>query len=207
MYTEDELLALSGLQHLAYCERQWALIHLEKIWKDSIDTVRGNYFHERVDMAGYSCVDGVRAERGVHLVSYSLGLYGVADIVEYGVGGADSYIRPIEYKVGKPKVEDWDRIQATAQVLCLEEMHGKTITTASLFYGETRRREYIEVNEKLRSEVKELAEHMHNLFEAEKTPQAKIGPKCCRCSLADECLPKISNFAIEEYWMQFDRRQ
>lgn len=58
MYDEDELLALSGLQHLAYCERQWALIHLEQIWQDSADTLRGDYFHERVDTVGYSCTDG-----------------------------------------------------------------------------------------------------------------------------------------------------
>ena len=99
MYTDDELLALSGLQHLAYCERQWALIHLEQIWVDSADTLRGDHFHERVDTTGYSCADGVRAERGVRLVSRRLGIYGIADIVEYGVGDAGSFVRPVEYKV------------------------------------------------------------------------------------------------------------
>ena len=83
MYSEDELLPLSGLQHLSFCERQWALIHVESLWEESSDTLRGRFFHERVDTSGYSCRAGLRAERSVRLASYVYGLYGVADIVEY----------------------------------------------------------------------------------------------------------------------------
>ena len=117
VYSEDELLALSGLQHIAYCERQWALIHVEQTWNENVDTLRGEFFHERVDTKGYSCTRGVRAERRVRLVSKKLGIYGVADIVEYGGGGDPASIVPVEYKVGRPKLEDWDRIQLAAEAM------------------------------------------------------------------------------------------
>lgn len=202
MYDEDELLALSGLQHLAYCERQWALIHLEQIWEDSADTLRGDYFHERVDTVGYSCTDGVRSERRVRLVSRSLGIYGVADIVEYGVGDAGLFVRPVEYKVGKSKVENWDRLQVTAQALCLEEMRGCAITEGAIFYGETRRREHVEITKGLRDELERLAGRMHALFKLNETPPAEIGSKCRRCSLIDECIPKMGNLSVSDYWAQ-----
>ncbi|ERI04264.1 CRISPR-associated protein Cas4 [Atopobium sp. oral taxon 810] len=203
MYADDELLALSGLQHLAYCERQWALIHLEQVWEDSADTLRGDYFHERVDTVGYSCADGVRSERRVRLVSRTLGIYGTADIVEYGVGDAGSFMRPVEYKVGKPRAEDWDRLQVTAQALCLEEMHGGAVTEGAIFYGETRRRERVEVSKKLRDELKRLASHMHVLFESSETPHAEMGAKCRRCSLADWCMPKTGGLNVRDYWARY----
>lgn len=72
MFADDDLLALSGLQHVAYCERRWALIHLEQEWKDSFDTVRGELFHKRVDINGYTTVRGFRAERRVLALSLKL---------------------------------------------------------------------------------------------------------------------------------------
>ena len=42
-------LALSALQHYAYCPRQFALIHLEQAWSDNHFTAQGNVLHERVD--------------------------------------------------------------------------------------------------------------------------------------------------------------
>lgn len=32
MYSEDELLILSGIQHIAFCERQYALAYVEMLW-------------------------------------------------------------------------------------------------------------------------------------------------------------------------------
>lgn len=34
-YSDDRLLMLSGIQHYAYCPRQWALIHVEQEWNDN----------------------------------------------------------------------------------------------------------------------------------------------------------------------------
>lgn len=202
MYSDDDLLPLSGLQHMAFCERQWALIHVEGLWEENSDTLRGRFFHERVDTAGYSCQAGVRSARSVRLVSYSLGVYGVADIVEYRAGN-DAAIMPVEYKVGKPKVEDWDRLQVCAQALCLEEMEGVRIDAGALFYGETRRRAVVEITEELRDRVANLAWRMHELLEGGLTPRGKKSKKCRRCSLQDECLPIISDRSVSGYWGDF----
>ena len=199
MYGDSELLALSGLQHIAYCERQWALIHVEQLWSDSGDTARGNAFHARVDTAGYSVARGVRAERSPRLVSYRLGITGIADIVEYREDD-DNSVMPVEYKVGKPKVEDWDRLQVTAQALCLEEMEGVSVKQGALFYGETRRREVIEISKALRIRVVDLSERMHKLYESGTTPPAIKTAKCRRCSLKDDCLPDMTENSAITYW-------
>ena len=202
MYSDEDLLPLSGLQHMAFCERQWALIHVEGLWEESSDTLRGRFFHERVDTSGYSCRAGVRAERNVRLVSHCLGIYGVADIVEYHPEG-DSPVMPVEYKVGKPKVEDWDRLQVCAQALCLEEMEGARIDAGALFYGETRRRENVEITRELRERVASLAQRMHELFARGVTPRGENSGKCKRCSLQNECLPRIIGRRVDNYWKEF----
>ena len=46
-YTEEEYLQLSGLQHFAFCRRQWALIHIEKQWSENLRTVEGHLLHEK----------------------------------------------------------------------------------------------------------------------------------------------------------------
>jgi len=202
-YGDDNLLALSGLQHLAYCERQWALIHIEQIWTDSTDTLRGDYFHERVDVTGYTTTDDTRAVRSVHVVSRSLGLYGIADIVEFDAIQKNRPIQPVEYKVGKPKIEDWDRIQLAAQVMCLEEMYGVSIGRATLFYGQTRRRDLVIIDEGLRGRVDTLAKRAHELFAAGGTPRPDKKPRCRRCSLLENCFPYISGRDAKSYWELF----
>lgn len=44
---ESEYLALSGLQHFAFCRRQWALIHIENLWAENLRTVDGQIMHEK----------------------------------------------------------------------------------------------------------------------------------------------------------------
>lgn len=199
MYSEDELLSLSGLQHLAYCERQWALIHLEQQWTENFDTVCGALFHERAHSVGYSSADGVRAERGVHLRSFELGIYGIADIVEYGQGDPD-HIIPVEYKVGKPKIESWDRIQVAAQVICLEEMYAVHIDEGALFYGETRHRERVSIEAALRTKVAMMAERMHSLYRGRCTPVVQKSKRCARCSLHEVCVPESFANSVHGYW-------
>jgi hypothetical protein len=37
MYTEDDLLLIAALQHILFCERQCALIHIEQVWGENRD--------------------------------------------------------------------------------------------------------------------------------------------------------------------------
>lgn len=43
-YNEDEFLMLSGIQHFAFCRRQWALIHIEQQWAENYRTIDGRFF-------------------------------------------------------------------------------------------------------------------------------------------------------------------
>lgn len=208
MYSDDDLLMLSGIQHFAFCERQWALIHIEQQWAENMRTVEGNHMHERVDDPFASEVRGnVITLRSVSLVSYRLGLYGVADVVEFirsekgeaiemeGYPGKWQPI-PVEYKRGKPKPDERDEVQLCAQAICLEEMYKEMsdfkleISKGYLFYGETRHRQEVIFDQGLRNKVESYAQRMHELFETGATPLAIYKTHCKACSLIEICNPK-----------------
>ncbi|MEM4734040.1 MAG: Dna2/Cas4 domain-containing protein, partial [Candidatus Bathyarchaeia archaeon] len=82
-FTEN-LLALSGIQHFFFCRRQWALIHVEMQWRENVLTVEGKQLHERVDDPFFNeSRNGTVIARAVPVASYSLGLFGVCDVVEF----------------------------------------------------------------------------------------------------------------------------
>lgn len=191
MYGEDDLLPLSGLQHLMFCERQWALIHLEQQWKENRLTAEGRLLHEAAHTAGTESRGEVRITRGLSLRSLRLGLVGQADVVEFR--GCQPF--PIEYKRGKPKSDRCDEIQLCAQALCLEELLNVSIPAGALFYGSTRRRTDVNFDVTLRNLVEELSERMHTLYLAGKTPEAIYASRCEQCSLIDLCLPRQTRSA------------
>jgi CRISPR-associated exonuclease Cas4 len=193
MFTEDDLLPLSALQHLIFCERQCALIHVEQLWADNRLTVEGTHLHRRADSGVDESRCDVRTARGVPLRSLRLGLIGKADVVEFHRsrrGEAEAWLPfPVEYKRGKPKRDRSDEVQLCAQALCLEEMLGAEIAGGALFYGTTRRREDIEFGAGLRAETESAAARLHGLIAAGTTPSAVREPKCDSCSLLHLCLP------------------
>jgi len=198
---------LSGIQHIAFCERQWALIHVEQQWLENKLTVEGQFLHKKVDDP---MEQDLRANtntlRAVPLISYTLGLYGRADVVELTrsfkgdkkksvfIDGRQGYweMVPVEYKRGKPKSDERDEVQLCAQAMCLEEMYGIQIEIGFLYYGETRHRHEVEFSIQLRSLVCSFSKRMHELFDTGKTPPAVFMAHCRSCSLMDVCLPKAS---------------
>jgi CRISPR-associated exonuclease Cas4 len=86
-YSDDELLPISALQHLVFCERQCALIHVERLWMENQLTVEGKLLHKKAHESTHETIRGVRVVRGLLLVSRILGLVGQADIVEFHSGG------------------------------------------------------------------------------------------------------------------------
>ena len=83
MYTEDEMLMLSGIQHFMFCPRQWALIHIEQQWAENKLTTEGQILHKNVDNPFYRQKNGdVITLRSLHIASKELGLYGITDAVE-----------------------------------------------------------------------------------------------------------------------------
>ncbi|MGE5472600.1 MAG: CRISPR-associated protein Cas4 [Ignavibacteriales bacterium] len=203
-YTDEDLLALSGIQHYAFCPRQWALIHIEKQWNENLRTVEGKQLHKRVDNPDFFEARGdVLTARAVPVSSYNLGLFGVADVVEFyadekGItltGRKGKWLPgPVEYKRGSPKKDIIDEVQLCAQAICLEEMLCTNIEYGYIFYGETKHRTKAIFNEGLRKQVQSLSEQMHKTFERQYTPKVSTKKKSCNaCSLVDVCVPEIGN--------------
>lgn len=198
----DDALPLSGLQHLAFCPRQWGLIHLEQAWVENRLTAEGRLLHERADLPGQTRRHNLRTVRGLVLASQRLGLSGRADVVEFR---PEPF--PVEYKRGKRKPDDCDLVQLCAQALCLEEMLGCSVPRGAIFYGEPRRRIDVEFSQALRSRTEALTAEMHRLYDAKQTPVAQPGPHCRNCSLVDICLPQsTSDASVKQRWNRAQMR-
>lgn len=199
--TDTAILQLSGLQHFAFCRRQWALIHIEQQWKENLRTVEGQLLHHRAhDETQRERRGDLLILRGLAVNSPTLGISGVCDVVEFHaspqgipIHGEDGLWLPypIEYKRGKPKANQADELQLCAQAMCLEEMLCCSIDEGALFYGETRRRTVVSFVSPLREQVISLLKEMHQLYERGYTPKVKPTKSCNACSLKELCLPKI----------------
>ena len=201
MYAEEDYLMLSGIQHFAFCRRQWAMIHIEQQWAENYRTTAGELMHKKAhEENSFEKRGSLLIVRGLRISSPELGLSGQCDVVEFhedekGVElfGYDSTWKPVpvEYKRGMPKENNADELQLCAQAFCLEEMFQTSISGGSLYYGENRRRSRVEFTEELRSATKETARKMHEMFRRGHTPNVKTSKKCKSCSLANLCLPKL----------------
>ncbi len=201
MYNEDDYLLLSGIQHFSFCRRQWALIHIEEKWNENALTAEGRYIHERVHNADISDMrNGILTVRDLPIKSDTLGVTGCCDAVEFvpSPEGIPLYhregtwkVRPVEYKRGTSKFGDCDRLQVTAQVMCLEEMFCCRIGEACIYYNETRRREKLEITQDLRCAVRRCFAEMHEFYRRGYTPKVKPHKGCRNCSLAELCLPSL----------------
>lgn len=215
MYSDDDLLMLSGIQHYAFCPRQWALAYVDSQWEDNHLTIEGEWLHRRVDDPYAMEYDsGTVTLRSVPVKSYKLGFFGIADLLELYPLEEDSakaftisrysgrwQVLPIEYKHGRAKSNDIDEVQLCAQAMCLEEMYDIGIPRGALFYGQTRRRVSVTLNDTLRKRVAELSSTMHQMFSSGDIPDAKAEKKCRSCSLQNLCMAQDLRHAssVKEY--------
>lgn len=204
MHDEADLLPVSALQDITFCERRCALRHIERHWEENIATVEGQNFHERSHDAGTESRGDVRITRGLLLRSLRLGISGKTDVVEFHrlpagesggieLNGAPGHWRPypVEYKRGRLRPERSYEIQLCAQAVCLEEMLGVGVPAGALFYGKTARRQVVVFDQVLRRQTEEAAARLHELFKLGRTPDAVYAKnKCQQCSLFDLCLPR-----------------
>lgn len=201
MFAEDDLLPISALQHLMFCARQCALIHVEQLWAENRLTAEGGILHERVHAQGHEFREGVRVRFGLPLRSLRLGLVGQADTVEFhplsaagepaaGAVRVEWQPFPVEYKRGKPRPERADEVQLCAQGMCLEEMIGQPVPGGALFYGRTRRRKAVSFDAELRETTEAAATRLHALVASGRTPEPVYALRCQNCSLLDLCLPR-----------------
>jgi len=196
-YTEDDLLPLSGLQHIIFCERQCALIHVEQVWAENRLTAEGRIMHDRVHDADSVSRGDVKVEYAMPLRSLRLGLIAKADVVEFHrriFPGEETPEKwqpfPVEYKHGKPKKDNSDKVQLCAQAMCLEEMLGVDVPQGAIFYGKTRRRQDVTFDSELRRQTEDTAKRFHSLVESGKTPKPVYTKRCDSCSVYEFCMPK-----------------
>lgn len=210
MYREEDYLQLSGIQHFAFCRRQWALAYIELQWKENVRTVEGRLLHEKAHDIGSTEKRGdIIISRAMPVHSRELGISGECDVVEFhrsenGIsltGREGQYtVVPIEYKRGSPKETDIDILQLTSQALCLEEMLCCEIPYGFLYYGETRHRKKIDFDFAIREKVGALWKEMHEYYERKYTPKVKRKKSCNACSLQDICLPVLmKNTSAKNY--------
>lgn len=201
MYAEEDYLMLSGIQHFAFCRRQWAIIHIEQQWADNYRTTAGELMHRKAhDEGSFEKRGTLLTVRGMRIASRELGLSGQCDVVEFhqkedgielfGYEGTWSPM-PVEYKHGKPKENHADELQLCAQAMCLEEMLQTDIPDGYLYYGGNRRRSHVEFTIELREAVRKMSKEMHQLFQRGYTPNVKPTKQCKACSLENLCVPKL----------------
>ncbi len=209
-YEEEDFLLLSGIQHFAFCRRQWALIHIEQQWEENIRTFEGKILHEKAHNPSAHEKRGDRIiVHAMKISSRNLGVVGECDVVEFhkdsqGIeinGYEGKYIvKPVEYKRGKPKQNEADELQLMAQAICLEEMLETQIEKGYLYYGETRHRKEIQFTPELRENVQKAFFEMHEYFNKRYTPKVKTSNSCKLCSLQNVCFPQLNkNVSVKEY--------
>lgn len=215
MYSDDDMLMLSGIQHFRFCPRQWALIHIEQRWDDNRLTIEGELLHKHVDDPFYrqKCGDYISL-RSVSIASHELGLHGITDVVELhptdneqnGIshpsypGTWQPY--PVEYKHGKPKRNEIDEVQLAAQAMCLEEQYGIEIPKGAIFYHEIRHRVEVEISDYLRNIVRDCATQMHEIYASGRLPQIRKGKHCKKCSLYNLCMPESADCVKVSHYLK-----
>ena len=210
MYREEEYLMLSGLQHFAFCRRQWALIHIEQQWSENYRTADGRVMHTKAHDGQLREKQGdVIITRAMRISSAKLGISGECDVVEFHKSPDGVYIHklggiynviPVEYKRGQPKENRCDELQLCAQAMCLEEMLCCEIPEAYLYYGKTRRRHTVILDQILRDKTASMIYEMHQLYNRQHTPKVRRTKLCNACSLKDICLPVLNKErSVAEY--------
>lgn len=185
---------------MLFCERQWALIHMEGEWEENYLTATGTDVHQRVHSNEKEFRDGVLSVRGLPLRCVRLGLYGVSDAVEFyqssdGVRLPQRRGRwtplPVEYKRGRGAGGMADKVQLCGQALCLEEMLQVSVPVGVLFYAQTRRRTEVTLTKDLRDLVERLCCRARSLLQSGVLPPPEADKKCKSCSMKDLCGPEL----------------
>lgn len=184
---DPDLIALSALNHYAYCPRRCAPIHMDQEFAENVHTRRGSREHERVDQAGHDCPQaGVRVEYALPVWSDRLGLVGKCDAVERWPDGS---LYPVEYKHGPRRKRLNDDLQLAAQALCLEEMTGRPVPRGALFHQASRRRREVEITVDLRRRVERAVAEIRTLLTSGRLPAPVNDARCEECSLQSICAP------------------
>ncbi len=189
---DEDLLPMSALEHLAYCPRQCALIHVDGVWSENALTTAGRILHERADSTEATSRPEVQVARSVWLRSDRLGLRGVADVVEFHPS-PDGRLRPfpVEYKRGRKARWLGNEAQLCAQAMALEEMLGVAVPEGAIFHGASKRRTVVAIDARLRDETRRLSEALRVMVTTRAMPPPVRDARCDDCSLRAKCVPEV----------------
>lgn len=192
----EPVIQISAIEHFEYCPRQCALIHCDGVWSDNAHTVRGIRAHRRVDSGEKKQERGRLVLRAIPLWSEWLGLSGRADAVEFSNEG----VTPVEYKSGVRHGLAAD-LQLCAQGMCLEEMLNVRVREGFVWYGGTRRRERVVLDDDLRGKVIQAVSRIREQLTTGVLPEAPNDSRCRECQLLNYCLPQLHSTRsdIEDY--------
>lgn len=183
---DDLIVRISAIEHYSYCPRQQALIDVEGQWVDNRHTVRGARTHRRVDSAPSGRLGDRVVLRSIPLWSERHALSGRADVVEV----LDGRLVPVEYK-SSSRYSEAAEAQLCAQALCLEEMFGVDVPLGYVWYGSSRRRARVELDEQLRSRVVEMISAIRATLRSGELPTARADHRCEQCQFRPQCLPDL----------------
>lgn len=186
MEPDRDVVLISALEHWSYCPRQCGLIHVEHVFDDNVFTLRGSRAHSRVSEPATTYEDGKRVERALPVWSDTLGLYGIADVVEFHPDGG---VFPLEYKHGPRKRNRHDELQLCAYALCLEEMLNTAIPCGAVYSVKSKRRREVLFSEALRGETRQAIHAIRAMLRSGLLPPPVDDARCPNCSLVDACAP------------------
>lgn len=192
----DNEITLNSLEHFVFCPYQWWLCYVQSEWTDNIHTVQGKVVHSKVDDKRFCESRGdVKIERSVPLFSDKLGLYGIADLVEYVyINSKLSKIIVVEYKKGRPdnnkQVQKFDGLQLYAQVVCAKEIFNCKVE-GYIYYVSIKKRVKLKDEEFYANLLTKILTQMREFLATKQIPNKNIGKHCNACSLKDVCLPFV----------------
>lgn len=184
------------LNEFVYCPRLFYIEHVEGVFLENADTLRGEGLHRRVD-TGSGALPAPDSEtihaRSVTLGSERLGVTARLDLVE---SAEDGGVCPVDYKAGAPRegeagLEIWpsDQVQLAAQILLLRD-NGYPCTRGFIYYRKTKQRVTLDLTPELEAwALEQIAAARALAASPQRPPPLVHSPKCPRCSLAPVCLP------------------
>ncbi len=207
------------LNEFVYCPRLFYYEHVEGVFVESADTVRGTIVHARVDKGsgsmpkakpggkvaveketppvGKTVTPDEIHSRSVMLGSDRLGVVAKMDLVEMKIDatGGIASVEPVDYKVGSPRrgvdgAELWDTDRMQLGLQCLLlRDNGYTCHSGLIYYRGTKQRVRLELTPELEAWIVAHIPVARAVAAGPIPAPLANSPKCARCSLAPVCLP------------------
>lgn len=162
---------------------------------------RGNLVHQRVDSIKSYAAKNVIHKNSVKLYHDDLGIYGVADCLEFradkngvpipSLTGTFS-LSVVEYKVTAPKKDlerTEDKMQVLAQKRCVDSLFSCE-STCYFYYGDTKKRHLVEFQPEDQQFFLDTLEAIRRYKKEQRIPPKNPQQKCSGCSMKMLCLPK-----------------